>query len=245
MAREAQDVPLYRYGHVIDTEWPRPRIWSISIIVSSVVASTVFIICASVDNGAWQHVRLREAEVTCGVDPPPGVCGDFERSISLLFGMYTAALPSACFKLIVAGIFVTAVEVVDPVAYYGRGELFGNRDTTLERMVVGMALWIVCAVVDLPIVVVTIYRYGLMDTASYETTVYPDSADETGITLVVFTVLSVIGAVTCTSLGCVRVATAISKTMPWRYDDEGKTTSELETMIPRHRRADSDTDKQS
>jgi hypothetical protein len=211
---------LIRYGHALKHVVHADSAQTVVFLAVQPLAALVQLMCWVVDEQAWKTTRLCEQSRRCTETPSlTSTCEAFEASADTLFLLMgiTVAL-MICKPLAIAGFAYTHAEVNTEFA-----EILDLR--TIERAYDGVAMWSMCALFDLVALVTVAYRHGVWLLGSYAADLYPDSMDETGSGLFLWTWVSVCVGCAATAWALERVVRAIlvarsEEVYPDSMDDE-------------------------
>jgi hypothetical protein len=170
-----------------------PSTWRVVLqLVVPMSFTVVHLVCIAVDTQAWRATKMCEAERVCRVpnDAPTDLCSSFWDDLAILMWMYRHAVPAMIVKV------VTFVVVVGS-HHSTNGPIVASFDMrTLQRGVAGMCMWCTMLALDVTAMVSAVYRYSVLPlkATEYEEQLYPESMDDTGVVLMVVTLIVAMGA---------------------------------------------------
>jgi len=226
LEEEEEDSDILRHPIIVST-----LEGGIMLVVPS-VASIAHLICLCIDAAIWTGSKMPEKVKVClgegGAMEEPAyitaVCDSFDADLGILMKLYTFATGTLVGKFVLLLVFVTAHHAKNT-------PIIATFDIhTLLRGYSGIAAWSMVLAMDTVSAASVVYRYMVLpfSVADYEETLYPETADDTGGVLMVFTVTAMLCGVglTATILG-IR-ATELRSAVAAKVVRETKTQVEVE-----------------
>jgi len=139
------------------------------VVFAPAVAATTWLAVGLADMDDWRSNKLCEAQEMC-LDPElASECDALSQAVKLLFGMYTAAMPSVGGKLCLMTVFW--------LAHISKHEHWTEalKTSLRSRVVASLAFWGTMLILGVPALIATVYRYGILTptSSSYAEIVYP------------------------------------------------------------------------